>query len=235
MTCEAQMTLHQMIFNYLETKMKNIKHKTITGLLLCYFVTLSPAFAQTVYEVTPGTKGNEIILSIENESKSEEATDVQIKPVKYPETIKFTYMLGTIGKIEKEGIKDIGFEFDIEREAVSGKRDTLIFRITDANGSNWNKEIVLEYSKPLVFSLSQNYPNPFNPSTMINYQIPMNSEVSLKIYDILGKEVSTLVNEKKDAGFYEIKFDGSQFASGVYIYRMIAGDFIQTKKLMLLK
>ena len=123
--------------------MKNIKHKTIFALFLCYFVTLSPCFAQTVYEVMPGTKGNEIILEIENISENIEAKDLQVKPLKIPAKIKFQDALAAIGTLDKEGIKEIGFEFEVESNAVSGKRDTVIFQITDANGTSWNKEIII--------------------------------------------------------------------------------------------
>lgn len=85
------------------------------------------------------------------------------------------------------------------------------------------------------FSLSQNYPNPFNPSTTINYQIPNESLVTIKVYDILGKEVTTLVNENKAAGKYSINFDAKNLASGVYLYRIKAGNYVSTKKMMLLR
>lgn len=85
------------------------------------------------------------------------------------------------------------------------------------------------------FSLSQNYPNPFNPTTMIKYQLPANSNVSLKIYDILGQEVKTLVNRNQQAGSYEVRFDASNLASGIYLYSLRAGDFTMTKKMLLLK
>ncbi len=88
---------------------------------------------------------------------------------------------------------------------------------------------------PSEFSLYQNYPNPFNPSTTINYEIPKQSFVKLKIYDILGREVKTLVNEEKSAGNYKVTFDASGLASGIYFYRMQAGSFVETKKLILLK
>jgi hypothetical protein len=85
------------------------------------------------------------------------------------------------------------------------------------------------------FKLEQNYPNPFNPSTTIIYDLPNASKVELKVYDLLGNELTTLVNEEKLAGIYEITFNGSGLASGTYFYQIKAGDFIQTKKLMLLK
>jgi len=89
--------------------------------------------------------------------------------------------------------------------------------------------------QPLQFSLAQNYPNPFNPSTTIKYELPKSSMVSLSVYDILGREVSLLVNERKNAGSYEVKFDASRLASGVYFYRLLAGDHVSTKKMIVLR
>jgi hypothetical protein len=98
---------------------------------------------------------------------------------------------------------------------------------------------------PLTFSLYQNYPNPFNPVTKIRFDIPndlsfqrkleSSSTVTLKIYDIIGREIQTLVNENLNPGTYEVTFDGSNFASGIYFYKLIAGDFAQTKSMILLK
>ncbi|MBM4159359.1 MAG: T9SS type A sorting domain-containing protein [Ignavibacteria bacterium] len=81
----------------------------------------------------------------------------------------------------------------------------------------------------------QNYPNPFNPSTTIKFQISEFRNVSLKIYDVLGKEISTLVNEKLQPGTYQVTFDGSGFPSGVYFCRLTAGNFSSVRKMVLLK
>ena len=96
---------------------------------------------------------------------------------------------------------------------------------------------ITEQSKtiPKSFSLSQNYPNPFNPSTVINYALPKESFVTIKVYDLLGREVKTLVNENKSAGSYSINFNSANLSSGIYFYSMTAGDFVHTKKLILLK
>jgi hypothetical protein len=103
----------------------------------------------------------------------------------------------------------------------------------------------IETGIPNKYHLSQNYPNPFNPTTKIRFDIPAplsfpnasigNPFVSLKVYDITGREIQTLVNEKLNPGTYEVTFDGSNFASGIYFYQLRSGDFIQTKKLILLK
>ena len=86
-----------------------------------------------------------------------------------------------------------------------------------------------------VISHYQNYPNPFNPVSHLEFGISDLGFVSLKVYDVLGREIKTLVNEIKPAGTYKIEFDGSNFASGVYFYRLEAGDFIQTKRMVLVK
>jgi hypothetical protein len=88
---------------------------------------------------------------------------------------------------------------------------------------------------PEVYSLAQNYPNPFNPSTTINFTIPQTSKVVLKIYDVLGREVATLLNSEKAAGNYQVDFDASKLASGVYVYTINAGSFTSSKKMMLMK
>ena len=90
-------------------------------------------------------------------------------------------------------------------------------------------------SLPTNFVLNQNYPNPFNPTTTISYSVPKTSLVTIKVYDILGREVAVLVNEEKAGGNYEIKFNASNLSSGVYMYRFQAGTFIQSKKMLLLK
>jgi hypothetical protein len=90
-------------------------------------------------------------------------------------------------------------------------------------------------SGPAVFSLRQNYPNPFNPSTTITYQVPSAGHVMLSVYDLLGRVVATLVDERKEAGSYAVRFDGRALSSGVYIYRLTAGQYIQTRKMVLTK
>ena len=88
---------------------------------------------------------------------------------------------------------------------------------------------------PTTMSLGQNYPNPFNPSTVIKYQVPVTGNVVLKVYDMLGKEIVTLINENKSAGEYEYKFNGSHLSSGLYIYSLKAGNIVQSKKMLLIK
>jgi hypothetical protein len=88
---------------------------------------------------------------------------------------------------------------------------------------------------PWTYSLSQNYPNPFNPTTVIGYQLPSAGEVRLVVYDLLGREIKLLVNEKMPAGTHTVEFDGGGLSSGVYFYRLSAGSFIQSRGMILLK
>ncbi len=111
----------------------------------------------------------------------------------------------------------------------------------DFDGSFTYSDIIeVEVLSPNVFSLEQNYPNPYNPSTTIRYEIPEQSFVTIKVYDVLGNEIATLVNEEKPAGSYEVEFniysdEGQNLVSGVYFYKLQVGNFIQTKKMVLLK
>jgi photosystem II stability/assembly factor-like uncharacterized protein len=88
---------------------------------------------------------------------------------------------------------------------------------------------------PALFRLEQNYPNPFNPSTTIRYALPSTSHVTLTVFNTLGQRVATLVDENQDAGYHDVKFDGNSLASGLYFYRLTAGDYLATKRLLLLK
>ena len=121
---------------------------------------------------------------------------------------------------------------DMDNYLYAGTKSGTIYRssastVTGVPGNN--------FEMPGKFKLLQNYPNPFNPATTIEYSIPRTGFVALKIYDILGKEIAVLVNEEKSAGKYKINFDASKFSSGVYFYMMQAGNFVETKKLIVLK
>jgi hypothetical protein len=120
--------------------------------------------------------------------------------------------------------------------------DTNIFAGTDGNGV-WKRplsEMIADvkptsHDLPTQYALNQNYPNPFNPNTTINYHLPTQSNVTLKVYDVLGREVATLVNGVEEPGYKLVTLDASRLSSGVYYYRLQAGNYVETKKLVLLK
>jgi hypothetical protein len=108
------------------------------------------------------------------------------------------------------------------------------FQSTNAPNLKYEDRLSNLNNKPANFSLS-NYPNPFNPTTMIKFGIPKDVLVKITVYDLLGREINTLINEFKTAGFYEVRFDGTNLASGLYFYKIEAGSYIQTKRMLLLK
>jgi hypothetical protein len=222
--------------------MKNI----ILSIMLMTGITHS----QTVYEVTPGTKGNEIKLTVANVSEENAATEVIIKsPTKPPlrgglegEVITFHQSEKTIDIIEAKAEAEVKFTFDVNRNAPISRKDTVEFEITSSDGIMMTKSFIFSYTAPKEFKLEQNFPNPFNPTTTIQYNIPETPlplgkglGVRLIVYDVLGSEVVTLVNEEQDAGYYEVKFDAGSYASGIYIYRLTVGNFVSVKKMMVVK
>jgi len=143
-----------------------------------------------------------------------------------------------VGFVDGNGSStEINYYSFTDRPQVSGTKQ-LFYRLKqiDFDGTFSYSDVVnVSYDVPAEFVLSQNYPNPFNPSTRINYFIPEESFVSIKVYDFLGREVITPVNETKSIGSYEIVFDASNLPSGTYFYTMTAGGYSTTKKMILIK
>jgi len=204
-------------------------------IIILILTTASITFPQIVYEVTPGTKGNEIKLTVANISEITPAEGVEIKLIKSSSAISFNKESESIELINANKESYVSFTFDINRNTSVNKRDTVEFLITDNNSIYLTKQFIFNYTGPKEFKLEQNFPNPFNPTTTIQYQLPADARVTLKVYDILGSEVATLVNEEQEAGYKEVQFNGSSYASGMYIYRLTTENFSSIKKMMLVK
>ena len=146
-----------------------------------------------------------------------------------------------IGFVEGHGNSNSPKQYSYsDNTAVSGKYYYRLKQLDNDGTFEYSDAVEVDLGGPTEFSLSQNYPNPFNPSTKIKFEIPAqarndNMLVTLKIYDVLGNEVATLVNGEKPAGTYEVDFNASQLTSGVYFYKLQAGAFVQTKKMILLR
>jgi len=141
-----------------------------------------------------------------------------------------------IGFVQGNGNSNSPKEYSYEdKSPIGGNKFQYRLKQIDNDGKSEYSDIVEITVVPNKFELSQNYPNPFNPSTRIKYQVAINSQVSLKVFDVLGNEVATLVNEEKPAGNYEVEFNASQLSSGVYFYKLTAGSFTDTKKMILLR
>ncbi len=136
----------------------------------------------------------------------------------------------------------------VDENLLAGKYQYRLKQIDFDGTFEYSNTIEVEINSPTKFSLEQNYPNPFNPSTKIKYAIPTPPSssplamgrnevgfVTLKVFDVLGKEVATLVNEEKSAGSYHVDFNASHLASGIYYYQLRAGDYSETKKMILMK
>ena len=147
--------------------------------------------------------------------------------------IKFHDASDTLVKILNDA-NNQNFSFDFQKQP-----DSLIF-------DPYNKIILKQVSTiigirngenilPVRYSLSQNYPNPFNSSTRVTYSIPNDGDVGLKIYDLLGREVRVLVNSRQNAGDYILMFNAGDMASGVYFYKLTAGEFSEIKRMVIIK
>ncbi|MBT8380647.1 MAG: T9SS type A sorting domain-containing protein [Ignavibacteria bacterium] len=143
-------------------------------------------------------------------------------------TIGFKEGKGTTSETQQYSYSDI-------LSGINSSRLYYRLKQLDFDGSFEYSKIVEAVVAPIDFALSQNYPNPFNPVTIINYQLPAKIFVSLKIYDVLGNEIAALVNEEKPPGKYEVEFDATNLTSGTYFYKLQAGNFVETKKMILLR
>jgi len=131
--------------------------------------------------------------------------------------------------------KVVYFGFAFEQFNDLTIADTLVKRSVQWLTEGIVLDNPVEGTIPSAYTLEQNYPNPFNPATTISYSIPKESQVSLKIYDVMGREVVELISGKQSTGSYNVEFDAASLASGTYFYKLVAGDFISVKKMVLLK
>jgi len=142
----------------------------------------------------------------------------------------------SIGRVTAAGNSTRTIDYRFVDENIAGTISFYRLKQVDLDGSfTYSQEVEVNTAIPTSFSLSQNYPNPFNPTTKINYSVPFDSKVTISVYSITGELVMELVNENVSAGSYSVDFNGSNLASGMYIYKMTAGNFTQTSKMMLMK
>jgi hypothetical protein len=193
----------------------------VIALLFCSYI----AFAQP-YGIHFASKGNAIELSVSNTTNLI-AEGVKVELSDAPEGIKFTEKSVILQSLKGKDEQTASFKFSVEKTAILDKEQTITFTITDNTGQSWTKDIKVVVKPPLTYELFQNYPNPFNSTTTIEYQLPGTGakySVSLKIYDIIGREVAVLANEQQVPGYYQKTFNASNYASGIYIYQLIAVD-----------
>ena len=216
------------------------KINCLTVVLTLLFMA-SAIYSQTVYKLPFASSNNRIELTVTN-SSAVAAKNVTVAIDSLPVWIKMKEATIPVGELSAKTEKQVTFTFDVDKKAPVGSEGVIKFKISSQSGEKWSKEIKVTVGAPDKFELFQNYPNPFNPTTTISYQLPFDSKVLIKIYDILGKEVNTMFDGVQKAGYYENRFDANRIASGMYIYRLTAKsndgklkEYKSIKKMMVIK
>jgi len=141
-----------------------------------------------------------------------------------------------VGFVQGNGNSNSPKEYSFTDIPNGGIKFQYRLKQIDTDGKYAYSSIVsIEITVLSEYILNQNYPNPFNPSTVITYSIPISSKVTLTVYDVLGKLITTLVNENQEAGNYSVNFNAAGLSNGMYFYKMVSDNFVQTNKMLLLK
>ena len=197
---------------------------------------LSPESGPSIVHHVPfASTKNHIVLTVDT-SQTSLLAGAKAAPVAMPAWTRITTNAQIAQNVNASN-RETGFNFDfsVDKTAPVNKETDLKFAITSPAGDSWMKNIKIVVDPPDRFELYQNFPNPFNPTTTISYLLPKQSLVTLKVYNMLGQEVATLVNELQEAGYRTATLDGRNLASGVYVYRIQAQNFSDLKKMILLK
>jgi hypothetical protein len=183
--------------------------------------------------------GNDVLLQWTTLTENNNyGFEIERKPLPNPPLIgEGTKGWGQVGFVEGSGTSNAPKDYSFTEKNLPTGRYSYRLKQIDRDGKfeySHTVEVTIG-GAPKEFALAQNYPNPFNPATVIRYQLPVTNYVSLKVYDAIGREVATLVNETKEAGYYSVSFDASKLSSGIYFARLQSGEKMQFKKLMLVK
>ena len=216
-----------------------------------YFTTAGPVVIDScvIADILGNTK--KLTLFLKNEGKTNTATKILVELTTTDTSSVSEIRFGTTGAVDIQPGETVELGQNIFIKTKDSAA-TVLFKLNiSSNGHTfWQESIYIDLTPtdigedgikfPKEFTLGQNYPNPFNPSTTIKYQIPSNvkgemANVKLIVYDVLGREVATLVSEQQKAGYYEVDWNAANNSSGVYFYKIQAGDFVDTKKMVLLR
>ncbi len=227
-------------------------------IILCFPFILIAGETQKSNQIPYNSKGNVIALTVENSAEIT-AKNVTVEINNPPKWMRFDSTTIVLSDILSKKTKDAEFTFSVERGAPVGKEQKLNFRITSIDKpalqkdgrkarlssikpvtQEWTKEILVTVEAPKEFYLYDNFPNPFNPTTKIAFEIPKQSEVRVIIYDILGRIVKQLVDETREAGYYEYTWDGrndhgATVSSGLYFCRVSTQNWHAVKKMVMAK
>ncbi len=188
--------------------------------LLLTVALLHLSVAQTTYHLPFASTGNAIELTVANNS-AVAASRVKVEATSAPSWLHFVSTEQSLQNLNAYEETVASFAFSVDKSAPVNQQQTLLFQIT-SNGQTWTKEIKVAVIAPETFELFQNYPNPFNPTTVISYQLSVASKVSLRVYNMIGQEVATLVDGEQTAGYHQETLDAHSVASGIYVYQLSA-------------
>ncbi len=177
------------------------------------------AIALSQHPIPFASQNNTIELSVAN-AASVDAGNVTLEVQNPPQWLTFTNPKTQISNLKSREASTSSFAFSVDKSAPINKPHNLKFIISSPTGEKWTKEIAIQVSAPEKFELFQNYPNPFNPTTTIEYTLPITGNVALKVYDAIGREVATLFDGVKDAGFHQHVWNASTVATGMYVYQL---------------
>jgi len=190
--------------------------KSIRALTVIFFI-FNFIFAQ--HTIPFASQNNTIELSIVNTS-TVTASNVVVEVTSVPQWIRMSNSKYKIENIKNGEVLTASFTFSVDKSAPVNKPEQVTFTISNSNGETWTKTLSLQVSPPEKFELFQNYPNPFNPTTTISYQLPTAGNISLKIFDAIGREVATLDEGVKEAGYHQKEWNARNASSGMYIYQL---------------
>jgi hypothetical protein len=213
------------------------------------FTTIGPLVLENRTPVADSLAPNEssfFNLKIWNQSASDTACNISASIASKDSCVFIVQYLSTFGDIAPGAVSTSENKYGllIHPNCNSSRQAKIDLLIFSEGYLFWQDSFIVDlvtnlkpqmYLIPNSFELKQNFPNPFNPVTMINYQLPMTSEVDLSIYNLLGQKVATLVNERKRAGHHQVEWDASGFASGIYLYRLETEGYVETRKMVVMR
>ncbi len=188
---------------------------------LLFITAVTSVIGQTTYTIPFASSGNIIELAVANSGEVRMA-NVRVRVENTPSWLQFVQKEQQLNAINAGEEQPATFVFSVDKSAPVNQEQAVTFVVATSTGESWTKKISIAVAPPEKFELFQNYPNPFNPTTVISYQLPVSGRVSLKVYNLLGQEVTTLVNGEQLAGYHQETFDTRGLASGIYVYQLVA-------------
>jgi hypothetical protein len=200
-----------------------MKQAILVSVILLLAAGTQVGIGQSVHRLPFASTDNSIELTVANTSTLP-LVGVTVEATGLPSWLRFHERKQSIALLKANQELPVLFTFSVDKSAPVKQEGIIIFSISSSTREKWTKEIKIQVAAPEKFELFQNYPNPFNPSTIISYVLPSPCHTNLTIYNLLGQEVATLVDEHKPAGYYQETFNAHRFPSGMYVYQLALND-----------